>query len=384
MRWTQGQIDSLVEGLEAGHPLKKIALQLDRTASAVQAKIKSLQLKNKKNSWSEEDLKNLEKLTAKYESFEAIGILLGRTPQAIKSKIEFVERTADARLPLDQDEATELTRLESLLKFYDNRNWLASVWAFLTRSNEDLSEIPELRLRKLASAGEDITVIASQLGVSDASVRSKLVYRGLYDQYLIQTHITLRNKLSKIEKKLGLTHQPESNAPDAMFVDELIQKGEGLHLEFKSTYRFSTKANLMDCPLVKNEVVKAICGFMNADGGTLLIGVKDNGVATGIFDDDLETPDQYIRHILRFIQDCLGKVASTLVDITIVRMPSNEEVCLVKAQKSKEAIWCTNPTYNTKKGWPKDHQIFYVRQPATTEQLSAKDAVKYCSQRFTD
>ena len=222
------------------------------------------------------------------------------------------------------------------------------------------------------------------MDATEASIRGRLVHSGVYHQYLMQTHAAMRSKLSKLEKRLGLDGSGESDELDAAAVMGLIEKGEGLHTEFKSTYRFNTKGKFLDCPLVKNEVVKAVSGFMNAHGGSLLIGVKDSGLATGVFDDDLETPDEYIRHLLRFMQNCLGKVVTTLVNIELVRMPSGEEVCVVRAKKSEKPIWCRNPEFNAKKGYPKDHEIFYVRHPATTEQLSGSEAQTYCSKRFRD
>lgn len=49
-----------------------------------------------------------------------------------------------------------------------------------------------------------------------------------------------------------------------------IEKGEGLHLDFK--YEIS------DAP----KIARSLSAFANTDGGSLLVGVKDNGVIAGI------------------------------------------------------------------------------------------------------
>lgn len=51
---------------------------------------------------------------------------------------------------------------------------------------------------------------------------------------------------------------------------ELIARGEGLHLDFK----FSIED--------KRKIARTLVSFANADGGSILIGVKDNGKVTGI------------------------------------------------------------------------------------------------------
>jgi len=53
-------------------------------------------------------------------------------------------------------------------------------------------------------------------------------------------------------------------------VIQLIKQGEGLHLDFKF--------EVSDAP----KIARSLVAFANTDGGTLLIGVKDNGKIRGI------------------------------------------------------------------------------------------------------
>jgi ATP-dependent DNA helicase RecG len=55
------------------------------------------------------------------------------------------------------------------------------------------------------------------------------------------------------------------------YLQKIISKGEGIYVEFKT----SEKA------LNKN-VFETVCAFLNRNGGHLLLGVKDNGVITGV------------------------------------------------------------------------------------------------------
>jgi len=64
-------------------------------------------------------------------------------------------------------------------------------------------------------------------------------------------------------------------------ISKLIKCGEGHTIEFKETLEYAVKKNEHSQNL-NRECLKTIAAFLNTDGGTLLIGVKDNGEVTGI------------------------------------------------------------------------------------------------------
>lgn len=72
---------------------------------------------------------------------------------------------------------------------------------------------------------------------------------------------------------------------------ESIQSGESARVEFKSSLRYNYKTAEVDkaklsepgpCNLVRDQALKAICGFHNSEGGDLFIGVRDDGEIVGI------------------------------------------------------------------------------------------------------
>lgn len=67
-------------------------------------------------------------------------------------------------------------------------------------------------------------------------------------------------------------------------LSELIEDGESKHVEFKSTARWNLRANKLD-PVIEREVITTIGGFLNSEGGNLLIGVDDQGKIHGLADD---------------------------------------------------------------------------------------------------
>ncbi|HZK40198.1 MAG TPA: ATP-binding protein [Atribacterota bacterium] len=80
-------------------------------------------------------------------------------------------------------------------------------------------------------------------------------------------------------------------------VSELIHQGENLNTEFKRSLRWDIKLNKVNKDLEK-AVMRIICGFMNVEGGILLIGVGDDGIIEGL-ESDYKTFKNMVRIILK-------------------------------------------------------------------------------------
>ncbi|WP_368336337.1 helix-turn-helix domain-containing protein [Parabacteroides merdae] len=92
---------------------------------------------------------------------------------------------------------------------------------------------------------------------------------------------------------------------------------ENLHQEFKSSTVFPPDNGMrVDLEVQTINILKVICGFMNTeDGGTLYIGVSNDGLALGL-ENDLAyfgSTDKFNLHIHNSISDHLGKEADNLV-----------------------------------------------------------------------
>ena len=62
---------------------------------------------------------------------------------------------------------------------------------------------------------------------------------------------------------------------------ELIAGGEGAIVEFKATLRTNLHTGEKD-PKMEQAVLKTLAGFLNKEGGTLVIGVADDGSPVGV------------------------------------------------------------------------------------------------------
>ncbi len=64
-------------------------------------------------------------------------------------------------------------------------------------------------------------------------------------------------------------------------IEALIKAGESATVEFKSSARWDMRQNKLNKEL-EQVIVKTVAGFLNTEGGTLLIGVDDGGIIVGL------------------------------------------------------------------------------------------------------
>src|SRR6185369_2390836 len=75
------------------------------------------------------------------------------------------------------------------------------------------------------------------------------------------------------------------NAREVADLRKLVSRGEGLHLEFKRKASHPEK------------IVREMIAFANTEGGTILIGVDDNGALAGI-----KYPDEELLSVREALQ----------------------------------------------------------------------------------
>ena len=111
----------------------------------------------------------------------------------------------------------------------------------------------------------------------------------------------------------------EQTRPDEAILrrlQQLISAGEGQQLEFKA------KANHPD------KIARSICALANSSGGTLLLGVDDNGKLAGI-----RYPDEDLHAINRFLR---GARPSVKCRQTIVSLTEKKWVVVFEVRESRK------------------------------------------------
>ncbi|MGZ6761668.1 MAG: protease Lon-related BREX system protein BrxL [Gaiellaceae bacterium] len=168
----------------------------------------------------------------------------------------------------------------------------------------------------------------------------------------------------------------DDGAPRGASVAELIARGEGARVEFKQTARVNLSTKQRD-QVIELMVAKSIAGFMNAHGGTLLIGVTDRGEVFGL-QKDLKTlgskqnRDGFELWLTGLLDNMLGPTATSQVSISYEDFPEGS-VCRIDVGPSKR------PTF-VKGG--KGEADLYVRINNSTRLLNTADAVEYVSSHW--
>ena len=161
-----------------------------------------------------------------------------------------------------------------------------------------------------------------------------------------------------------------------MSVEDLVRAGESATVEFKSSARYNRHSGKRDERL-EQAVAKTLAGFLNAEGGVLLIGVADDGSIPGIEDDYrlLKAPDRdrfelWLRDMLT---QSLGLVATR--DLRVEFDAADEhDVCLVSAPPARRPVFVH--------GSGGHDATLFVRLGNTTRELDIEEALTYCVDRW--
>lgn len=122
-------------------------------------------------------------------------------------------------------------------------------------------------------------------------------------------------------------------------------------------------------------VVKTVAGFMNARGGTLVIGVNDQGEAVGI-EADYRTinrgdRDRWENWLTTLLEVNLGKPAVADVGVAFDRLDGHD-VCRVEVAPSRRPVYVTAGK----------NADLYVRLNNSTRLLNTAEAVDYIASHW--
>lgn len=185
-----------------------------------------------------------------------------------------------------------------------------------------------------------------------------------YEDFLKARRELLARKLN--EYMAALIAEPEEvrHRPIA----ELVKLGESAVLEFKSTLQWDVVQKQANKGLRKS-CLKTIAAFMNTDGGTLLIGVEDDGNIFGL-DNDLAllggSRDKFEQTLVNIISDEMGPALSHYYRIRFETV-EDKLVCVVEVDAVGDAVFVKG-----EKG-----KEFFVRVGNTTKSLDPADTHDY-------
>lgn len=189
-----------------------------------------------------------------------------------------------------------------------------------------------------------------------------------YNDFLVARRLRMAQVVREAWELLCGDTKSEPAAPPS--VAELIAGGETGAVEFKATLRTNLHTGQPD-EKMHLSALKTVAGFLNANGGTLLIGVTDDGEVLGIAADGFPNEDKMGLHLVNLVKDRIGDVFLPYIH------PHFEEL-------TGERILSIRCERGPKPAFVKDggQQKFFVRGGNATAELMGNSITDYVSQRF--
>jgi type I restriction enzyme R subunit len=168
---------------------------------------------------------------------------------------------------------------------------------------------------------------------------------------------------------------------------ELLGPGkEDGHLEYKSSLRTRSGTGEVYKPL-ETAALKTIAAFANnRDGGTLLIGVADDGSVAGLAADYVslrkagkDDRDMFQLHLINIVAAALGAAAAGALSVQLHSV-NGGDVCRVHVRPAAVPVDATVTV--EKKGQMSKATVFYVRAGNSTLALDATEKDKYIRDRW--
>lgn len=181
-----------------------------------------------------------------------------------------------------------------------------------------------------------------------------------FDEYVNILKFNIKN-LSKKEIKYDIR--------------SIIKQKENRNLEFKETLRFDIKKSEVNKDLEK-VIAKTIIGFLNAEGGNLIIGVSDKGEINGLSKDISTLPkkdiDGFQNHLTMIVKTMIGVNFLNNIDVNFENI-EDKDICVISVKKGHKPAYLKNSD---------NKEEFFVRVGNSTQPLSMSEAEEYIKEQF--
>jgi len=142
--------------------------------------------------------------------------------------------------------------------------------------------------------------------------------------------------------------------------------------EFKQTFALDVKTRKREKYIIE-ECITTIAGFLNTQGGTLFVGVRDDGEILGIKEEVellYKNNDKFLLNFKDIVKSKIGEKFYTLINYQIVKK-SDKDILKVVCKKSNSPIFV-------------NEDEFYMRVNPATQKITGKALIDYVQTRFND
>lgn len=195
-----------------------------------------------------------------------------------------------------------------------------------------------------------------------------------YEDFLVARRRLLAAVIKAGFQRLSAGGDEDDKRPDIV---DVVAAGETDTIEFKSAARYNRHTKLGD-PKIELTIVKTIAGFANAKGGTLVIGINDEGRAVGLENDLalMKKPDvdRYQLWLTDLLESTIGKPAASSVEVDFPTL-DDHQVCRIRVRSAVTPTFVKPPGSQT-------GADFYVRVGNSTRQFTASELLDYEKTRW--
>jgi hypothetical protein len=197
-----------------------------------------------------------------------------------------------------------------------------------------------------------------------------------YERFLEERRKLLAQHLNAFLTRITAT--AATAAPVSL--EDLIAEGESDELEFKSTLRWDVKERSVNRKL-EEVILKTVAAFANSQGGTLLIGVRDDGEVLGLEPDYQSLGggdrDKFELHLRNLLNQQFGTGFVTSRIAIKFHALGEKEVCQIDASPAREPVILKLKDRNglaTEK--------FYARSGNSSQEIPLSEMSAYIKERF--
>jgi len=191
-----------------------------------------------------------------------------------------------------------------------------------------------------------------------------------YEGFLAARRELMARKINEFME--ALISEPEETHERP--IGELIELGESINLEFKSTLQWDVINDNKNKNL-RHSVLKTLSAFLNTVGGTLIVGVEDDGTIFGLIN-DLKllggSLDKFQQLFGSLIHENIGPQYSQFIKLRFESM-NGENICVVDVDKSPEPVFM-----KSSKG-----KEFFIRESNTSRSLDSEQTVNYINMHWS-
>ena len=174
-----------------------------------------------------------------------------------------------------------------------------------------------------------------------------------------------------MEEVFGL-HETWTKPTEELLTAEVKQ------VEFKQSARWSltSEDSKVHKTLAEEIIAKTVAGFLNGEGGTLLIGVNDDGEPVGLESDyphvKPKNADGFVGWLDTMLQNALGHAGAHRVQVRI-DIIEGIEVCRLDVPASSKPIWAK---------FKKKDDVIFERRNNSTREVPPDEVDQFIAERF--